>query len=121
MPDVGTPGEVLCYEEFIGAQSPEFSWPQFDERTAAALCYTSGTTGNPKGALYSNRSIVLNALSACLPGLISLSPKDTILPAVPMFHVNGWCIPYAAPIGGAKLVLPGQRMDAPSLYESVGK
>ncbi len=113
----GDSRNVLCYEEFIGSQSAEFSWPQFDERTAAALCYTSGTTGNPKGALYSNRSIVLNALSACLPGLISLSPRDTILPAVPMFHVNGWCVPYAAPIGGAKLVLPGHRMDTPSFYD----
>jgi acyl-CoA synthetase (AMP-forming)/AMP-acid ligase II len=117
MPNLDVPRAVLCYEEFIGSHSAQFSWPQFDERTAAALCYTSGTTGNPKGALYSNRSIVLNALSACLPGLISLSPKDTILPAVPMFHVNGWCVPYAAPIGGAKIVLPGHRMDAVSLYE----
>ena len=117
MPSWGSAPEVLCYEEFIGSHSAQFSWPQLDERTAAALCYTSGTTGNPKGALYSNRAIVLNALSACLPGLISLSPKDTILPAVPMFHVNGWCVPYAAPIGGAKLVLPGARMDAASLYE----
>ena len=117
MPELGAPAEVLCYEDFIGSQGAQFSWPQFDERTAAALCYTSGTTGNPKGALYSNRSIVLNALSACLPGLISLSPRDTILPAVPMFHVNGWCVPYAAPIGGAKMVLPGARMDTPSLYD----
>src|SRR5580698_7392854 len=117
MPGFGSLPGVLCYEEFIGSQSTRFSWPQFDERTAAALCYTSGTTGNPKGALYSNRSIVLNAMSACLPGLISLSPKDTILPAVPMFHVNGWCVPYAAPIGGAKIVLPGHRTDAVSLYE----
>ena len=117
MPELGIRGEVLCYEDFIGLQSAQFSWPQFDERTAAALCYTSGTTGNPKGALYSNRSIVLNALSACLPGLISLSPKDSILPVVPMFHVNGWCVPYAAPIGGAKLVLPGARMDAASIYD----
>ncbi len=117
MPSMSNPQHVLCYEEFIGARGTQFAWPQFDERTAAALCYTSGTTGNPKGALYSNRSIVLNALSACLPGLISLSPRDTILPAVPMFHINGWCVPYAAPIGGAKLVLPGQRLDAPSLYE----
>jgi 3-(methylthio)propionyl---CoA ligase len=117
MPNMGAPRVVLCYEEFIGSHSAQFSWPQFDERTAAALCYTSGTTGNPKGALYSNRSIVLNALSACLPGLISLSPRDTILPAVPMFHVNGWCVPYAAPIGGARMVLPGHRMDAASLYE----
>ena len=117
MPEMPGVDGVLCYEELIASCSDEFSWPQLDERTAAALCYTSGTTGNPKGALYSHRSMVLNALSACLPGLVSLSPRDTILPAVPMFHVNGWCIPYAAPIGGAALVLPGQRLDAPSLYE----
>src|ERR1700733_14253638 len=117
MPNMGGLNGAFCYEDMIAPQSAEFSWPQFDERRAAALCYTSGTTGNPKGALYSHRSIVLNALSACLPGLISLSPRDTILPAVPMFHVNGWCIPYAAPIGGAKLVLPGAKMDTPSLYD----
>jgi 3-(methylthio)propionyl---CoA ligase len=117
MPALASMDNVLCYEEFIAYRSAEFSWPQFDERTAAALCYTSATTGNPKGALYSHRSIVLNALSACLPGLMSLSPRDTILPAVPMFHVNGWCIPYAAPISGAQLVLPGSRLDAQSLYE----
>lgn len=117
MPHMPGMRNVLCYEELIAAESDEFSWPRFDELTAAALCYTSGTTGNPKGALYSHRSIVLNALSACLPGLVSLSPRDIVLPAVPMFHVNGWCIPYAAPIGGASLVLPGQRLDAPSLYE----
>jgi acyl-CoA synthetase (AMP-forming)/AMP-acid ligase II len=117
MPGLGGMNHVFCYEDFIASESAEFLWPQFDERTAAALCYTSGTTGNPKGALYSHRSIVLNALSACLPGLMSLSPRDTVLPAVPMFHVNGWCVPYAAPIGGAKLVLPGQRLDAPALYE----
>lgn len=119
MPDMSGATRVLCYEQFIASQRAEFAWPQFDERTAAALCYTSGTTGNPKGALYSNRAIVLNALSACLPGLISLSPRDAILPAVPMFHVNGWCVPYAAPIGGAKLVLPGQRLDAASLYDAL--
>jgi 3-(methylthio)propionyl---CoA ligase len=117
MPGLGGMNHVFCYEDFIAPESAEFLWPQFDERTAAALCYTSGTTGNPKGALYSHRSIVLNALSACLPGLMSLSPRDTVLPAVPMFHINGWCVPYAAPIGGAKLVLPGQRLDAPALYE----
>jgi acyl-CoA synthetase (AMP-forming)/AMP-acid ligase II len=117
MPAMASAPHVLCYEDFIGSQAADFTWPVFDERSAAALCYTSGTTGNPKGALYSHRSIVLNALSACLPGLISLSPRDTVLPAVPMFHVNGWCVPYAAPIGGAKLVLPGQRLDGPSLYD----
>jgi len=119
MPEMSAPKRVLCYEQLIAAQGADFPWPQFDERTAAALCYTSGTTGDPKGALYSNRAIVLNALSACLPGVICLSPRETILPAVPMFHINGWCVPYAAPIGGAKLVLPGQRLDAPNLYDAL--
>jgi len=108
---------VLCYEDLIAPHSEQFDWPQFDERTGAALCYTSGTTGNPKGALYSHRAIVLNAMSGCLPGILSLSPKDTVLPVVPMFHINAWCIPYAAPIGGARLVLPGPRLDGASLYE----
>jgi fatty-acyl-CoA synthase len=108
---------VLCYEELIAPHSEQFDWPQFDERTGAALCYTSGTTGNPKGALYSHRAIVLNAMSGCLPGILSLSPQDTVLPVVPMFHINAWCIPYAAPIGGARLVLPGPRLDGASLYE----
>ena len=119
-----TPGidgveNILCYEDCIDAHTDRFDWPQFDERTAAALCYTSGTTGNPRGALYSHRSIVLNALTVCLPGVLSLSPKDAVLPVVPMFHVNGWCIPYAAPIGGAKLVLPGPRLDGAALYELI--
>lgn len=108
---------VLCYEDLIAPHSEQFDWPQFDERTGAALCYTSGTTGNPKGALYSHRAIVLNAMSGCMPGVVSLSPKETVLPVVPMFHINAWCIPYAAPIAGAKLVLPGPRLDGASLYE----
>jgi fatty-acyl-CoA synthase len=108
---------VLSYEELIAPHSELFEWPQFDERSGAALCYTSGTTGNPKGALYSHRAIVLNAISGCLPGVLSLSPKDSILPVVPMFHINAWCIPYAAPIAGARLVLPGPKLDGASLYE----
>ena len=112
----GVPG-VLCYEDLIAGQSGQFDWPQFDERSGAALCYTSGTTGNPKGALYSHRAIVLNALSGCLPAVLSLSPQESILPVVPMFHINAWCIPYAAPIAGARLVLPGPRLDGASLYE----
>jgi acyl-CoA synthetase (AMP-forming)/AMP-acid ligase II len=123
MPEMAGVENLLCYEEFIACGNARFAWPQFDELTAAALCYTSGTTGNPKGALYSHRSIVLNAISACLPGIVSLSPRDTILPAVPMFHVNGWCIPYAAPIGGAKLVLPGSSSMPPACtnYWNVSK
>jgi 3-(methylthio)propionyl---CoA ligase len=108
---------VLAYEDLIAHCSDAFDWPSFDERTGAALCYTSGTTGNPKGALYSHRSIVLNAMAGCLPGVLSLAPDQTILPVVPMFHINAWCIPYAAPIAGAKLVLPGPKLDGPSLYE----
>ena len=108
---------VQAYEDLIAGASDQYSWPEFDERSAAALCYTSGTTGNPKGVMYSHRAIVLNALSGCNPSILCLSPSETILPVVPMFHVNAWCIPYAAPIAGARLVLPGPRLDGQSLYE----
>ncbi len=111
--------KTIAYEDLIAPHSSQFEWPEFDERTGAALCYTSGTTGNPKGALYSHRAIVLNALTGCLPGVLDISPQQTILPVVPMFHINAWCIPYAAPIGGAKLVLPGPRLDGASLYELI--
>src|SRR5271167_1123758 len=108
---------VYCYEDLIAAGSSEFAWPEIDERAAAALCYTSGTTGNPKGALYSHRSIVLNAMTICMPGVLGLSPRDAALPVVPMFHINGWCIPYGSLIAGAKLVLPGPRLDGAGLFE----
>jgi 3-(methylthio)propionyl---CoA ligase len=117
MPAIDGIPNLRCYEELIAAQSEQFDWPEFDERSAAALCYTSGTTGNPKGALYSHRSMVLNAMMVCTPGILSVSPRETILPIVPMFHINGWCIPYAALIGGAKLVLPGPRLDCAGLYD----
>ncbi len=117
MPALEGIANVYCYETLIATQSGEFPWPQFDERAAAAICYTSGTTGNPKGALYSHRAIVLNAMTICMPGLLCLSPRDAMLPVVPMFHINGWCAPYACLIGGAKLVLPGPRLDGPGLYE----
>jgi 3-(methylthio)propionyl---CoA ligase len=112
----GLPG-LRCYEELIAGQREQFEWPEFDEHAGAVLCYTSGTTGNPKGALYSHRSMVLNAMMICTPGILSVSPEDVILPIVPMFHINGWCIPYAAFIGGAKLVLPGPRLDCAGLYD----
>ncbi len=115
--DADGPSNVCCYEELIDGNSDRFEWPQFDEHTAAALCYTSGTTGNPKGALYSHRSMVLNAMVICMPGVLGVSHREAILPVVPMFHVNGWCIPYAALVGGAKLVLPGPRLDGAALYE----
>jgi 3-(methylthio)propionyl---CoA ligase len=113
--DAGIPN-LRCYEELIGAQGMQFEWPEFDEHAGAVLCYTSGTTGNPKGALYSHRSMVLNAITICMPGLLGLYPGETVLPIVPMFHINGWCIPYAALIAGAKLVLPGARPDCAALY-----
>lgn len=116
-PSIEGVSKVLSYEELIAPCSDVFEWPEFDERTAAALCYTSGTTGNPKGAMYSHRAIVLNAMSGCMPSVLSLSPNDTILPVVPMFHINAWCIPYSAPMGGTKLVLPGPKLDGQSLYE----
>ncbi|WP_395769170.1 long-chain-fatty-acid--CoA ligase [Arenimonas sp.] len=106
-----------CYEDLIAPHPEHYDWPDFDERTGAALCYTSGTTGHPKGALYSHRAIVLNAISGCMPGVIGISALDTVLPVVPMFHINAWCIPYATPMVGARLVLPGPRLDGASLYE----
>ncbi len=106
-----------CYERLIAGEDADFAWPEFDERTAAALCYTSGTTGNPKGALYSHRSTVLHALGISLPDAISISARDVVCPVVPLFHACGWGIPYAAPMNGAKLVLPGPRLDGASLYE----
>ena len=105
------------YDDLIADQSEEFDWPEFDERTAASLCYTSGTTGNPKGALYSHRSTVLHALGASLPDAIPLSARDTVCPVVPLFHACGWAAAYTAPMNGTKLVLPGPRLDGPSLYE----
>lgn len=117
MPPLDEVANVFCYETLIESQSDEFQWPEFDEHAGAAICYTSGTTGNPKGALYSHRAIVLNAMTICMPAMLCLSPRDTMLPVVPMFHINGWCAPYGCLIGGTKLVLPGPRLDGASLYE----
>ena len=107
-PAIDGVAHVLSYDELVAACSDVFDWPSFDEHSAAALCYTSGTTGNPKGAMYSHRSIVLNAMSCCMPGVLSLSPHDAMLPVVPMFHINAWCIPYAAPIGGTSWYCPAR-------------
>ena len=101
---------VLCYETLIGAESTAFTWPQFDERSASALCYTSGTTGHPKGVLYDHRSTILHAYAAVAPDVMDLSSRDTVLPVVPLFHVNAWGIPYSALITGAKIVFPGPKM-----------
>jgi len=117
MPALPSVANLVCYEDLLAAQSSDFSWPEFDERAAAVLCYTSGTTGNPKGALCSHRSIILNAMMICTPAVLGLSPRDAVLPVVPMFHINAWCIPYGAAIGGAKMVLPGPRLDGAGLHE----
>jgi acyl-CoA synthetase (AMP-forming)/AMP-acid ligase II len=102
--------ELDCYETLLQAQSDEFAWPELDERAASALCYTSGTTGNPKGVLFSHRGTVLHSYASCLPNAMSLSHHDCVLPVVPMFHANAWGTPYSAPIAGAKLVFPGPKM-----------
>ena len=108
---------VLCYEELLSAESDAFAWPEFDEQSACGLCYTSGTTGNPKGVLYSHRSTLLHTYGASLPDALNISAKDVLLPVVPMFHVNAWGLPYAAAMNGAKVVFPGAALDGASLHE----
>jgi fatty-acyl-CoA synthase len=116
--DSGIPG-LVSYEAWIAPHTGEYAWPQFDERAAAALCYTSGTTGNPKGVLYSHRSTLLHAITAALPDAQALTALGAILPVVPMFHVNGWGVPYGAPMAGMKLVFPGPALDGKSVYELI--
>ena len=114
--DSGIPG-LISYEAWIGKQATTYHWPQFDENTASSMCYTSGTTGNPKAALYSHRSSTLHAYAAALPDVMCLSARDSVLPVVPMFHVNAWGIPYSAALTGCKLVFPGPALDGKSIYE----
>ena len=108
---------VTAYEALIAGEDADFSWPEFDERTAAALCYTSGTTGKPKGVLYTHRSTLIHAFAASLPDAIPMTARDVVCPVVPMFHACGWASPYTAPLNGTKLVLPGPRLDGRSLHE----
>ena len=110
---------VICYEELIADESNEYDWPVFDENTASSLCYTSGTTGNPKGVLYSHRSTLLHTWIVSSGNVGKVSSSSVILPVVPMFHVNAWGIPYASAMFGAKLVLPGPLMDGASIYELI--
>ncbi|NQV56970.1 MAG: long-chain-fatty-acid--CoA ligase [Rhodospirillales bacterium] len=116
MPETSLPN-ALCFEDLMAGASEGFDWPEIDENTASSLCYSSGTTGNPKGVLYSHRSTVLHSFAACSHDGLALSAADSILPVVPMFHVNAWGIPYGAAMAGAKLVLPGAGMDGGSVWE----
>ena len=109
---------AISYESLIAPESEAYEWPLLDENEAVGLCYTSGTTGDPKGVLYSHRSTVLHAYAGVAPDVLNLSARDCVLPVVPLFHVNAWGIPYSAPMVGAKLVLPGPKMgDGAALYE----
>ncbi|WP_349608316.1 3-(methylthio)propionyl-CoA ligase [Cupriavidus sp. DF5525] len=117
MPRDSIIANLLCYEDLIEQSSTAYTWPIFDEDTASTLCYTSGTTGNPKGVLYTHRSTLLHTYAAALPDALNCSARDVILPVVPMFHVNAWGIPYVACMTGAKLVFPGPGLDGKSLYD----
>jgi acyl-CoA synthetase (AMP-forming)/AMP-acid ligase II len=108
---------LLCYDELVDAEDGAYAWPSFDENTASSICYTSGTTGHPKGAVYSHRSTMLHAFGSALPDGMGCSAQDVILPVVPMFHVNAWGLPYSSALVGAKMVMPGPHLDGKSLYE----
>jgi len=108
---------LLAYDDLVNSHSDDHGWQEFDENTASSLCYTSGTTGNPKGVLYSHRSTLLHAYAAALPDGLNLSARDSVLPVVPMFHVNAWGLPYSVAMTGAKFVMPGAQLDGASLYE----
>ncbi|MEX1148190.1 MAG: 3-(methylthio)propionyl-CoA ligase [Sphingomonadales bacterium] len=115
MPETGLKG-AISYERLLAESDDDFVWPRLDENTAAGLCYTSGTTGNPKGVLYSNRSSVLHAMAAALPDALGNCERDVVLPVVPMFHANAWGIAHSAPMAGTKVVFPGAALDGPSLH-----
>ena len=119
MPLAANVPNLLCYEDLLESGDTDFTWPEFDENTASSLCYTSGTTGDPKGALYSHRSTLLHSYAAALPDAMNCSAIDSILPVVPMFHVNAWGLPYVGCMVGAKLVFPGPMLDGKSLHQLI--
>ncbi len=114
--DSGIPN-LISYEAWIGAQSSDYQWPEFDENLASSMCYTSGTTGNPKGVLFSHRSTMLHAMAGAATDVLGICSRDCVLPVVPMFHVNAWGLPYLMPMVGAKIVFPGAQLDGKSIYE----
>jgi len=116
MPQSALPN-IVSYEEWLNGADGDYSWFEPDEYDAAGMCYTSGTTGDPKGVIYSHRSNVLHAMIACMPDAMGIGARDTILPVVPMFHANAWGLGQSAPMIGAKLVMPGGKMDGASIYE----
>jgi fatty-acyl-CoA synthase len=115
MPATALPG-ATDMESWLAEADGDFTWASLDEKTAAGLCYTSGTTGSPKGVLYSHRSNVLHALACAAPDYLNLSSRDSVMPVVPLFHANGWSLAFSAPMTGAKMVMPGPRLDGPSLH-----
>jgi len=116
MPDTAL-ADAWCYETLMAGAAADYRWPDLDERTAASLCYTSGTTGNPKGTLYSHRSTVLHSWGSCMTDTLGLSSRNAVLPIVPMFHANAWGLPYSVPMCGAKMVFPGARLDGESVHQ----
>lgn len=119
-PRLKAPGlKVWCYETLLSRHSSQLEWPMFDENTASSLCYTSGTTGHPKGVLYSHRSTVLHTFAICLADVLAICSNDTILAIVPLFHANAWGVGYAAAMVGAKLILPGVGLDGKSVYDVI--